>query len=159
VTIASVAARGGVRQQILWLVLSLSVALNLCFVAGALWIRFHGPPLPLNAEERLQRIGAQLTLDPGQKEAFEQYSQAVRGRMQLMRKAVDPQVANAWSEVAKPDADAATVVQLFDQAGQTRRSYMRELAPLTLSFLAKLSPEQRTKFVGLIQQRPWEHRH
>jgi hypothetical protein len=159
VTVASAAARGGVRQHLIWLALSLSVALNLCFVAGALWIRYHGPPLPVNAEERLQRIGAQLALDQQQKEAFEEYSQAVRGRMQLMRSAVEPQVANAWSEVAKPDADPATVVHLFDQAGQTRRSYMRELAPLTLSFLAKLSPEQRTKFVELIQQRPWEHRH
>jgi len=32
------------------------------------------------------------------------------------------------------------------------------LAPITLSFLATLSPEQRAKFVALIQQRPWEHR-
>lgn len=158
-TVASVAARGGVRPYLLWLVLTLSLVLNLCFVAGALWIHFHGPPLPMNAEERLERIGAQLGLDPQQKEAFEQYSQAVRSRMQLMRKAVDPLIGNAWSEVAKPDADGSKVMQLFDEAGQTRRSYMRELAPITLSFLAKLSPEQRGKFVELIQQRPWEHRH
>ena len=158
-TVASAAARGSVRPYLLWLVLTLSLALNLCFVAGALWIRFHGPPLPMNAEERLERIGAQLALDPRQKEAFEQYAQAVRTRMQLMRKAVDPLIGNAWSEVAKPDADGAKVVQLFDEAGQTRRSFMRELAPTTLAFLAKLSPEQRTKFVELIQQRPWEKRH
>jgi Spy/CpxP family protein refolding chaperone len=159
VTVTSVAARGGVRQHLLWVVLTLSLALNLCFVAGALWIRFQGSPLPTNMEERLERVGAQLGLDRQQKEAFEQYSQAVRTRMQLMRKAVEPLIGNAWSEVAKPDADGAKVVQLFDEAGQTRRSYMRELAPMTLSFLANLSPEQRTKFVELIQQRPWEKRH
>lgn len=155
-SIASAAARGGVRPHLLWLVLSLSLALNLFFVAGALWIRFNGPPFPMNAEERLQRIGEQLRLDPQQKEAFEQYSQTVRTRMQLMRKAVDPLNGNAWSEVAKPDADEAKVVQLFDEAAQTRRKYMRELAPITLAFLGRLSPEQRAKFVQLIQQRPWE---
>ena len=155
--VASVAARGGVRPYLLWLILTLSLALNLFFVAGALWIHFNGPPVP-NADERLQRIGAQLGLDPHQKEAFEEYSQAVHARMQATRKAVGPLMHNAWAEVAKPDADEAKVVELFDEAGQTRRSFMRELAPITLSFLAKLSPEQRAKFVELVQQRPWEHR-
>lgn len=158
-TVASAAARSGVRPYLVWLVLTLSLALNLCFVGGALWIRFYGPPSPMNAEERLERIGAQLGLDPQQKEAFEQYSQAVRSRMQLMHKAVDPLITNAWSEVAKPDAEQARVVQLFDEAGQTRRGYMRELAPVTLSFLAKLSPDQRSKFVELIQQRSREKHH
>lgn len=158
-TAASLATRGNVRQHLLWVVLALSLVLNLCFVAGALWIRIQGPPPPMNAEERLQRIGTQLALDSQQKEAFEQYAQAVRARMQLMHKAVDPLIGNAWSEVAKPDADEAKVVQLFDEAGQARRSFMRELAPITLSFLATLSPEQRAKFVELIRQRPWEQRH
>jgi Spy/CpxP family protein refolding chaperone len=159
VSVASAAARGGVRSHLLWLILTLSLALNLFFVAGALWVRFSGPPAPMNAEERLQRIGAQLGLDPHQKEEFEQYSHAVRARMQQMRKAVDPLMHNAWAEVAKPDADEAKVVQLFDEAGQTRRGFMRELAPVTLSFLAKLSPEQRARFVELVQQRPWEQHH
>jgi len=158
VMVASVAARGGVRPYLLWLILTLSLALNLFFVAGALWIHFNGPPVP-NAEERLQRIGAQLGLDPHQKEEFEQYTEALRARMQAMRKAVGPLMHNAWAEVAKPDADEAKVLELFDEAGQTRRGFMRELAPVTLSFLAKLSPDQRAKFVELIQQRLWEQRH
>jgi hypothetical protein len=79
--------------------------------------------------------------------------------MQAMHKAVDPLIGNAWSEVGKPDADEAKAVQLFDEAGQTRRNYMREIAPITIAFLAKLSPEQRARFVHLIQQRPWEKQH
>jgi Spy/CpxP family protein refolding chaperone len=113
----------------------------------------------MNPAERLQHVGAQLALDPQQKQAFEQYAQAVRTHMQAMHKAVDPLIGNAWSEVAKPGADEARVVALFDDAGQTRREYMRQMAPITLSFLAQLSPEQRAKFVELIRERPWEHRH
>jgi Spy/CpxP family protein refolding chaperone len=156
VTVVSLAPHSNLRQHFLVVLLALSLALNVFFVAGALWIRIHGPPPPINAEERLQRIGAQLGLDPQQKAAFDQYSQAVRTRMQLMHQAVDPLIGNAWSEVAKPDADEARVVALFEEAGQTRRSYMRELAPITLSFLATLTPAQRTKFVELIRERPWE---
>jgi Spy/CpxP family protein refolding chaperone len=156
VTVASVAVRSSVRQHLIWVVLALSLVLNLCFVAGALWIRIQGPPPPLNPEERLLRIGAQLTLNPQQKQAFEQYSQSVRAHMQQMRDAVEPLIGGAWSEVAKPDADEAKVIQLFEEAGQKRRSFMRQLAPVTLSFLATLSPEQREKFVELARQRPWQ---
>jgi len=158
VTVASLAARSSVRQQLLWL-LTVSLALNLFFIAAFLWSRFREPPPPVYAEERLGWIGAQLGLDPQQKEAFVEYSQAVRANLQTMHGAVDPLMGKAWSEVAKPDADVAKVVQLFDEAGQTRRGFMHELAPITLSFLAKLSPEQRAKFVELARQRPWAKRH
>jgi Spy/CpxP family protein refolding chaperone len=159
VTLAAAAARSGARRHLLWVALALSLVLNLCFVAGALWIRIHGPPAPMNPEERLHRIGAQLALDPRQKEAFDQYSQAVHARMQLMHEAVEPLIGNAWSEIAKPDADETKVVQLFDEAAQRRHRFQRELATTTLSFLATLSPEQRAKFVELARQRPWGKRH
>lgn len=147
------------RQYLLWVLVALSVALNLFFVAGALWIRFHGPPTPLNPEQRLERIRAQLDLGPQQKPAFEQYFQAVHTRMQEMRESVEPLMNRAWSELAKPGADQTNVIRLFDEAAEKRRSFRRELTASTLSFLATLSPEQRTKFVELARQRPWEQGH
>ena len=116
-TVASLAARSSGRQQLLWLLLAVSLALNLFFVTAFLWSRFRDSPPPIYAEERLEWIGAQLRLDPQQKEAFSQYAQAVRANMQTMHAAVDPLMGKAWSEVAKPNADVATVVQLFDEAG------------------------------------------
>ena len=158
-TIASVALRPGSRQQLFWVVLILSLALNLCFIAGALWIRVQGPPPPISPEQRLQQIEPQLALDSQQKAAFEQYARTVHLRVQSMREAVEPLDANAWSELAKPDADDAKVMQLFDQAGDQRRAFRRELGTATFTFLAKLSPEQRAKFVELARQRPWAKRH
>jgi Spy/CpxP family protein refolding chaperone len=159
VTIASVALRPGSRQQLFWVVLILSLALNLCFIAGALWIRVQGPPPPISPEQRLQQIEPQLALDSQQKAAFEQYARTVHLRVQSMREAVEPLDANAWSELAKPDADDAKVMQLFDQAGDQRRAFRRELGTATFTFLAKLSPEQRAKFVELARQRSWAKRH
>jgi uncharacterized membrane protein len=158
VTVASIAARGGGRQHLLWAVLALSVVLNLCFVAGALWIRMHEPMAPASPEERLQRIGAQLALDPQQKREFDDYSRAVQARMQLMREAVEPLIGNAWSELAKPDAGETKVLQLFDEAAQKRYELRRELTSKTLAFLATLSPEQRAKFVALARRRPSDKR-
>jgi Spy/CpxP family protein refolding chaperone len=160
VTVASSAvARPGARQHRLWVVLALSLALNLCFVAGALWTHFHERPMPVTPVERLQQIEPQLALDPRQKPAFDHYAQTLRSRMQQLHEAIDPLVANAWSELAKPNADGAKAMQLFDQAGDERRTFRRELGTATLAFLATLSPEQRAKFVDLARQRPWPKPH
>jgi uncharacterized membrane protein len=154
VTLVSTAARGTTRHPLLWVALTLSLLLNLCFVAGALWIRIQGPPPPASPAERLQRVGAELALDPQQRRAFDQYFENVRAHMQQMRDTVEPLMSAAWSELAKPDADQATAARLFDEAGQARRSLQRELLAPTLAFLATLSPEQRAKFVELFHQRP-----
>jgi uncharacterized membrane protein len=154
VTLASTVARGATRHPLLWAALTLSLVLNLCFVAGALWIRVQAPALPASPAERLQRVGAELALDPEQRQAFERYSENVRSHMQQIRETVEPLMSAAWSELAKPDADQATASRMFDEAGQARRSLQRELLAPTLSFLATLSPEQRAKFVDLFHQRP-----
>ncbi len=157
-TVASAAVRRGTRQPFLWAVLILSLALNVCFVAGAMWIRFQGAPLPAGPEQRLQQIGPQLALDPEQKQAFDQYAHVVSSQMRAMHEAIEPLVGNAWSELAKPDADDTKIMQLFEQAGEQRRLFRHELATATFSFLARLSPEQRSKFVELARQRPWAKR-
>jgi Spy/CpxP family protein refolding chaperone len=159
VTAVSVALRPGSRRYLFWVILVLSLALNLCFIAGALWIRVQGPPLPTSPEQRLNQIEPQLSLNAQQKTAFDEYARTVRSGMQSMHEAVEPLVANAWSELAKPDADEAKVMLLFDQAGDQRRAFRRELGMATFTFLAKLSPEQRAKFVELARQRPWAKQH
>lgn len=152
--LAQAAARGGARHHLLWVLLALSLALNLCFVAGAVWTRFHAPPPPIAAAERLRQMADTLGLDAPQRAAFERYSQTMRERLESMRQTVRPLVREAWSEVAKPQANETKVMQLLDQAAQKRRGIVRELTTTTLSFLSILSPEQRAKFVELAHQRP-----
>lgn len=134
--------------------LALSLALNLFFVAGALWIRLHAPPTMLSPEDRLDQMASELNLNPQQKQAFASYSQTIRGRIRAMHSAVQPLIANAWSEVGKPEADEAKVMQLFDKAAEERRAFTRDLTTTTLGFLATLSPDQRAKFVQLAHQHP-----
>lgn len=146
--------RSGARQNWWKVLLALSLALNLFFVVGALWIWLHAPPPMLSAEDRLEQMAGELKLDAQQKQAFEHYSQAIRERIRAMHGAVQPLIASAWSEVGKPSADEAKVMQLFDQASEERRAFMRDLTTTTLGFMATLSPEQRAKFVQLARHRP-----
>ena len=156
-SVVQAATARGTRFNLLKALLVLSLALNLFFVLGALWIRIHAPPPSVSPEQRFEEIASELALDPQQKAAFAHYSQTMRERVQAMRDAVRPQIANAWSEVAKPQADETKVMQLLDQAAQSRRHFVHDLTSTTLSYLATLSPEQRAKFVALIHRgpRPW----
>jgi uncharacterized membrane protein len=145
---------GPTRRQLLWVVLALSLALNLCFAAGALWVRLHPPVFRLTPEQRLQQMATELALDPQQQLAFAQYSQTMHRRLTEMREAVRPMVRAAWTEVKRPQADEAKVMQLLDQAAETRRGFLRQMTATTLAFMTTLSPQQRGKFVELAHQRP-----
>jgi uncharacterized membrane protein len=108
----------------------------------------------LTPEQRLQQMATELVLDPQQRVAFAQYSQTMHQRLTEMREAVRPMVRAAWSEVKRPQADEAKVMQLLDQAAETRRGFVRQITATTLAFMKTLSPQQRGKFVELAHHGP-----
>jgi len=151
---ASTAARpsGWPYRRIVLAVLAVSVVLNLLFIAGAVWTRMQASPAR-GLDQRLERIGAELALDPQQQIALDQYLVALRARSDKVQQEVAPLYAAAWEEAGKPTADAARVLRLFDEAFDKRRELNRETVTETLDFLATLSPEQRSKFVALARER------
>ena len=144
---------GWLGRRMLVILLVLSVALNLCFVAGAAWIRWHAPARWAGVEQRYQRIAGELDLNPEQRTGFDAYVAAMRNRTGRMRQQVTPLIGSAWEEIAKPQADGAQVMRLFDEAAQMRREFQREASAETLKFLALLTPAQRGKFVAIARER------
>lgn len=156
-TLAQPALTTGIRQHWGKGLLAVSLALNLCFIAGAVWVRIH-PPSFTSPMQRLDQMAGELGLNPLQKQAFEQYTKSMRERLQAMRKVIRPAIAGASAEIASPRADEAKVMQFLDDAAQQRHGFMRDMTTMTLTFLATLSPKQRTRFVELVfrqHQRPW----
>jgi Spy/CpxP family protein refolding chaperone len=148
------------RRRLILTLLTLSVALNLFFVAGAAWMRLHGRAEGPTPEQRYQQMAAELDLDPQQRIGFDRYVAAMRARTANMREQVGPLIAAAWQELGKPQADQAQVMRLFDEAAEKRREFQREATTQTLAFLAVLSPAQRSKFVAIARDRraPWRDR-
>lgn len=153
-TIAGTAVPGrSVRHPLLWVALALSLALNLFFVAGALWTRFHEPP-PLTREERFDQVATALALDPQQRAAFAGFSQTMRGQLEATREAASPLVHAAWAELIKSQPNEAKVMALLDQAAEVRRSHLNEITEATIRFLRILTPGQRANFVKVVHQGP-----
>ena len=153
-SLAEAVTHSAVRQHWWKVLLAVSLALNLFFVTGALWIRMHFPQPPLTPEERLEEVAGALNLDPHQQQAFAKYEKTMRGLFQSMHSAVGPLMASAWAEMSEPQANEAKIIQLFDQAAQQRRTLGHDITTTTLSFLAVLSPVQRTQFIREMHQRP-----
>jgi uncharacterized membrane protein len=145
------AASGSPRRPFFWVLLTVSLTLNLFFVAGAMWIKVHHPE-PMGPVARMRYVASQLNLDPQHQRAFERYFRTLRARLRLMHAEVQPLVNDAWNELAKPDADEAKVMQLFDEASDKRRAFRRELTKSTLAFLETLTPQQRQKFIELARR-------
>jgi Spy/CpxP family protein refolding chaperone len=153
------APTGWPSRRVLVILLALSAVLNLCFLAGAAWTRVHAPAGGPDLEQRYQQMAAELNLEPQQRARFDSYVAGMRARTENMREQVAPLINAAWEEIAKPQADAAQVMRLFDEAAEKRREFQRETTARTLEFLAILSPAQRSKFVGIAHERraPWLH--
>jgi Spy/CpxP family protein refolding chaperone len=148
-TTAGITPRGGLsRHRRVLAVLAISVALNLCFVGGALWSRYAGEAPPQTTSERFHRLALSLDLNAGQHAAFDGYVAAMLARSDRLRQDVEPLIGDAWAEIAKPQPDTARVQQLFDDASVRRRAYQHEALAATLTLLDTLTPDQRAKFVA-----------
>ena len=152
-SLAGAAAKPGSwpRSRILSAVLAISLVLNVLFVAGAVWSRIERPP-SRGLDQRFERIGAQLDLDPGQRAAFDRLIAELRERRDRVRQQVVPLYRSAWDAAGKPAMDAPEVLRSFEAAFDERLRLNRETTARMVDFLATLSPEQRGQFVALARE-------
>src|SRR5258708_28041274 len=87
------------RPRLIVALLAVSVALNMCFVAGAAWTRLK-PPTIVTTSERLHRLAKSLHLSPPQQAAFDQYVAALIARNNRGRLATQPLLHPASPEIS-----------------------------------------------------------
>ena len=144
--------RGWPRFRLLWAGLAVSLVLNLLFIAGGVWSRVE-QPASRGLDQRFERIGAQLSLDPAQLAAFNAFIAELRSRGDKVQQQVVPLYRAAWDAAGKPAINEAEVMRSFEAAFDERLRVNRETTARMLDFLAALSPEQRARFVALARDR------
>ncbi len=159
--VGSTTTSGWWRPRVWLAALAVSAALNLCFVAGAVWTRMHPPPSIPTWQERFREMRTELDLTPQQVAGFDHYLAAMRTRVETMHRQTEPLIAAAWQEMAKPGANPAQVQHLFAEAAEKRLGFQRDVATQTLNFLSLLAPTQRSKFIAIAGERRASrlHRH
>jgi uncharacterized membrane protein len=136
-----------------WVLLALSLALNLFFVGGAFWVRSEAARAQLAPAERFELVARQLSLDADQRMAFDRFVGALRMRSRHLRESNQPLLEAVWDEIAKPKPDDALVDHALDEAASNRRAYQIDTSHALRNFLATLSDQQRATFVDLAKNR------
>jgi uncharacterized membrane protein len=147
------------RRRLVWVALALSLALNVFFVGGAVWVRMHvhhglgGPPFGRPPHERIEAIARDLSLDPAQRSAFDRFIRDARKETKQVREANEKLSDSAWDEMLKPQPDQDLLRRVFDEISTNRREYQTGMTATLLDFLGKLSPDQRRQFVDIARNR------
>lgn len=142
------------RPRWLLAVLALSLALNIFFVSGVFWARFHEHGRLPGAIAHFERVAHGLSLNDTQRAAFDRFVTTLEERTRSMHGASRMLIDQAWDELAKPQPDEAALDRIFTEAAQSRHAYMADTSAALRSFLDTLSPEQRKHFIDLARRRP-----
>jgi Spy/CpxP family protein refolding chaperone len=138
------------RTRLPWILLAVSLVLNLAFVAGAAWMHFHRPPPP-DWGQRAERAGRDMKLEPPQKEAFDRFVRTQRENAETMREKNRPMLREVRREFVKPTPDDAAIDRLLAEVDANRRAVREQNSKALRDFMKTLSPEQRERFLALIE--------
>jgi Spy/CpxP family protein refolding chaperone len=144
------------RARLPWILLAVSVALNIFFLAGAFWVRVHHGPHGEpggDPEHRIAAITKELSLDAKQREALERFVRSARQGGRQLREKNEPVLEQSWRELSKDNPDDAAIERAFSEATANRRAYQLEVSRSMRQFLATLSPDQREKFLSTLRER------
>ena len=150
-SVAQGSATGGSRGRLVVWLLALSLAVNLCFLGAMVWLRVTVPGMP-TPHQRMQLIAEELTLNPDQRDAFQQFVIEMRRTTRQLRESNAPLVQRAWDELAKPTPDQAVIAQLIDKTSDNRRTYQKSMSVALGRFLGELTPDQRSRFSELVKR-------
>lgn len=144
------------RARLPWILLAVSVALNIFFLGGAFWVRMHHGPHGEpggDPERRISAISKELSLNETQRGALERFVRSARQGGRQLREKNEPVIQQSWRELAKDNPDDAVIERGFAEATANRQAYQMEVSRSMRQFLATLSPDQREKFLATLQER------
>ena len=141
------------RRNLPWILLAVSLALNLGLAAGALHFEAEAERLGASAEARFETITARLELTAVQREALLALRAMIEDRRGSMGGTRDQRRAALMAELAKPELDRAHLREVMDDSQDQRRAFFEGLMVDLHGFLATLTPEQRENFLAMAEDR------
>lgn len=162
------------RKHLAWILLGLSVALNVAFVGGFVHARYFAEPAPL-ADLRPgvgpgapapmptiskpgpgaspQEVARELGLSDGQMSGLRQMLAEQRRRAAPLAREMVVQRDALISELGKDKPDGALIDRALDRIGQLRTQLQKDNVQAALRFSETLPAEQRERFRRLMVNR------
>ena len=135
------------RGKLPWVLLAVSLAVNLAFVAGAVHFHMERERLADDPGERVARLAQELRLAPDQEAALLALRQKMMAGRKEMRAAMGERRRALLEELAQPQLDRAQVEAHLRQGAELRTARFATMAEEMHGYLATLSPEQKAGFL------------
>lgn len=142
-----------------WVLLAVSVALNVFFIGGHVYGRyyaekFHGPDRRA-ADSQHRRVGPaeRLKLDTAQRTAFREMRRSMRAQGKKVRAANTAPMDALWQEMSSASPNDTQIETLLRSMADRRFAFQVEATRFARDFMAKLTPDQRTRFIKMARRR------
>jgi Spy/CpxP family protein refolding chaperone len=142
-----------VKTWLPWVLLAVSLALNLFLVAGFFWTR-SAIAMWRDPEARFEMLADRLDLTDPQRTQFRDAMAALKskgfgGGWEQHREAR----REIFDMALQPNPDRAAIVARVEEMTRARTQAMTEALDIMLPFLASLTPEQRAEMKQLMEER------
>lgn len=139
-----------IRRNLAWILLGLSLVLNIFFVGGFVYARHFGPPGGGDRGQWERRVDAnwpgELKLDPGQQRTLRQSLREMRQRNAPRLRELAQVRGQLVAEMRKDKADVGAIDVLIDRATALRGEIQKDGFRTADRIAASLRPEQRDAF-------------
>jgi Spy/CpxP family protein refolding chaperone len=147
-----------IRRHLAWILLGLSLTLNVFFVGGFVYARYYGAPWgaergPWQPQRLDGRWLEELNLDPAQQRAFRQAFRELRQRNVERARELIQVRRRLMAEMRKDRMDFAVIEPLLDRAAKLRGDMQKDGLRTADQVSATLRPEQREKFREAVSMR------
>ena len=140
------------KTWLAWVLLAVSLALNIFLVAGFFWTR-SAIAMWRDPDARFEMLADRLELTDPQRAQFREAMEALKSKgfgrtgdhQEMRREIIDMALA--------PNPDRAAIMARMEELTRTRIQKMGEALDIMLPFLASLTPEQRSELKELMEER------
>jgi hypothetical protein len=142
------------RASLPWILLALSLTLNVFFLGGYYYKRTLDQRLFGGTEqERGRYVAEQLRLDGDQHQRFQEFRQRARERQRETFRANRAVIDSLWREIEKPEPDVKQLDGYIDTLTANRLAFQREQMHELVRFARTLEGKQRIEFLELVRTR------
>lgn len=133
------------RAKLPWILLAISVVLNIFAVGGFLYAKRATETRIMNRSP-VMMAARQLDLTDPQKQAFEKMRADIRKSSSDIRDEMRPLRRELLTELAKPQPDFATVDRKIDDLGDVQGKKFKAMVRSVHEFQQTLTPQQQEAF-------------
>ena len=141
------------KGKLVWILLGVSLAVNLFVAAGALYAFYGGGHRGWHAKVSVEDVAEQLALRPAQRDALQALRDQARDRPRPSREERAQRRAKFLAELAAPEFDRARLEALMAERMAGRQERMLGRAEALHGYLATLDPGQRDGFLEMAKER------